>query len=209
MALVDHSLNSFVVTVPWQGEKFYKRWDDELGRRTKTATRELHSAVQTNLRIKKSRDAGEVGGSRADGGFPGVNTQTLVRNVVMDNPSKHVGRVGIRRGFPAGMIHELGGVISPKSKRSLVIPISREAKRWMLSGASAADFKPARGRELGKIMRPGRPTLLVEKVGGRNTRNIIHFILVESVRIPARPFLVPTAKQMEPRIVEILAAPLT
>lgn len=196
------ALAEFKTVVPWQGDRLFASWGKEFSKRLKTCATEYHRTLVTNI-SRPSRK-----GRSSAGGYPGADQGQLRRGVIEDFPDDFTARMGIRKGIPYAMLHELGGIIHPKNKRRLAVPVSPQAIRHMRSGASAWDFTPGRGRQLVKIIRAGRPPLLVEKVGGRNSRSIIHFVLTENVRIPARPYIRPTFMDLIPRFEQILLAPL-
>lgn len=78
-------------------------------------------------------------------------------------------------------IQQEGGVIKPKNKKALAIPVDKSA--W---GKSPKEFQ-----NLVFIPRKGKNPLLVEmktKRGKASSMKIM-FVLMKSVRIPARPFL--------------------
>lgn len=93
-------------------------------------------------------------------------------------------------------IHQYGGTIQPTKAGALAIPLTKDAAR----AGSPRNFP----RPLGMVKRPGKPPLLVETTSGRRgkrkdfigptplgkgAKTIFHYVLMRSVRIPARPFL--------------------
>ena len=88
-------------------------------------------------------------------------------------------------------IHQYGGTITPTNAKALSIPLSVEAQR-----AGGAGKFP---RPLFLLKRKGKPPLLAEqKQKGKGKRQrtelTLHYILLQSVTIPARPFIGWSAK---------------
>ncbi len=83
-----------------------------------------------------------------------------------------------------------GGTVRPTGGRKyLAIPLSKEATRYSGPRSGPRPFPKA----LGLVSRPGHPPILVEqKVKGKGKKakiiTIVHYVLVPSVTIPARPF---------------------
>lgn len=101
--------------------------------------------------------------------------------------SENVAEAGTNLAY-AG-IHQFGGVIEPSGKM-LAIPLTREAQRFNPRKAPAFPrqlfvIPPKKGRK--------HPLLAESKLVGRgkNKRRkiILHYMLVASVEVPARPFL--------------------
>lgn len=135
------------------------------------------------------------------GGSAGLNRVTghLVNSIVYET-DQFTGRVGSSLVY--ARLHELGGKIVPKAAGALAIPVHPDAKR----ASGPRDF----GGELGLIKRPGRPPLLIRArdVGkGKRNRDVfdIMYVLMKSVRIPARPYLRPALAANMDRIRAILA----
>ena len=84
-------------------------------------------------------------------------------------------------------IHQFGGVILPVHAKALTIPISKEAR-----GKRARDFP--RGQTF-LLKREGKaPLIMLRQEGGIVTPL---FVLLRSVKIPARPFIRPTDHDIE------------
>lgn len=79
-------------------------------------------------------------------------------------------------------IHQFGGVIRPKDTKFLAIPWSEEARGY----GYARVFPKGRLR-----FKPGSrgPGGLVEDVGTRRKKTILHYLLRTQVTMPNRPFL--------------------
>lgn len=134
------------------------------------------------------------------GGQSGLHRRTghLINSIVYEC-EEFVARIGSNLKY--ARIHELGGVITPKSARALAIPIHPDAK--------AASGPKAFGGQLGMITRPGKSPLLIRArdVGrDRNNRNVfdLMYVLLRSVTIPARPYLRPALYQNAAKIRELL-----
>lgn len=78
-------------------------------------------------------------------------------------------------------VHQEGGTIRPKGHPFLAIPLTREADR----AGSPRDF----GAELVPVIKNGKGILLERREGRRGVEEIAQYALVQSVVIPARPFL--------------------
>ena len=102
----------------------------------------------------------------------------------------------LRAGTPDGgavpyaRIHEEGGTIRPRSGRYLKIPVGPA-----LTGAGVARG----GRQSGlHFIKRGAGGLLADAEGR------IWFVLKQSVTIPARPYLGPAIKAVQPRLIDRL-----
>jgi phage gpG-like protein len=83
-------------------------------------------------------------------------------------------------------IHHYGGVITPKKAKSLAIPLSKEAMT-----KRPRDFEDKR---LFVMTSKKGTKFLAEKVGETTIR---HFVLVKSVKIPERPFMMIQTEDIE------------
>ena len=85
----------------------------------------------------------------------------------------------------AAMLH-FGGTIRPRTAKALAVPIHPDAQGKRPRDFADLDFIPRKGS--------GRPPLLVRKVfrGKSDTlrKMDVMFVLLKSVKLPARPFLV-------------------
>lgn len=83
-------------------------------------------------------------------------------------------------------IHQEGGTITPKNAKALSIPLTREAERAGGARNFPRDLFVWKGES-------GRAFLAEAEQKGRGkksfTQLLFHYILLDSVRIPARPFL--------------------
>lgn len=91
------------------------------------------------------------------------------------------GDVLLRARAPGAKLMQTGGTITPKNAHALAIPVTAEARRY----ASPRDFP----RTLFVLRKKGsgRPGVLAERVSGGAVA--VHYVLVKSVTVPARPYL--------------------
>lgn len=113
------------------------------------------------------------------GGKTLLATGQLRNSVVSRSPDVSDSHVRIGSNLPYAAIHQAGGTISPKRAKKLAIPLTREARRagsarrWWSANASRKPFV-LKGK-----------AIATREAGGLE----FHFALVDSVAIPARPFL--------------------
>ena len=132
------------------------------------------------------------------GGSSGLHRITghLVNSIVYEM-GRLTGKIGSNLRY--ARIHELGGTISAGSG-ALAVPVHPDARK---SGG------PHNMTDLTFIPRKGKPPLLVRertfgKIGGGRKAIDIMFVLLKSVRIPARPYLRPALAANQERIRNIL-----
>lgn len=101
-------------------------------------------------------------------------------------------RVGVF-GVPYARIHEKGGVIVPKTAKSLAIPIH-----------SSVEGK--RAKNVPGLFRPKGSDMLFQKQP--NGDILALFVLRKSVTIPARPYLKPAIGIARQRIIELVVSDL-
>ena len=91
------------------------------------------------------------------------------------------GDVLLRSSSPYAKLMQSGGTIRPKNAHALAIPVTAEARRYK----SPRDFP----RTLFVLRKKGssRPGVLAERLSGGAVA--VHYVLVKSVTVPARPFL--------------------
>ncbi len=185
--------------ITWNGDKFLKKIDVQIEKALKKSANEVRDQITQNL--KQPRPSGPPGG------FPHVGYNAILWRAIFvgqledDGSVKRI-KVGVAARVPYGLVQERGKVIHATKKKAMTVPISEEAGKWLASGKSARTFP----KKLEPIIRPGKPTFLVEKHDGKGKRQkrwIIHFMLAKKVRIPARPFLAPSVVQKMPRIEQI------
>ena len=82
---------------------------------------------------------------------------------------------------PGANVHQFGATIKPKKAKKLAIPVSREGKR----AGRPRDFP----RKLKWRPTNGQSSLLYEVTGKRTKKVVVHYILVDEVTVPARPFV--------------------
>lgn len=93
---------------------------------------------------------------------------------------------------------EFGGIIKPRNKQALAIPVHPQAY----------DKRPEEfGDELFMLKRPGRVPLLVRKAGrGMNHGRLdIMYVLAKQVNQPPHPFLRPALEATREQVIKILA----
>lgn len=123
-------------------------------------------------------------------------TRTLSRSIHQEvlESSKERAVVEIGTDLSYAKIHEYGGVIAPKKGRFLAIPVSDTAK----TSVSPRNF-------------PGKLHVRVNGGSGvlLDADNIVHFALVTSVTIPARPYLRPALDENKSRAISAIGNAIT
>lgn len=121
------------------------------------------------------------------GGNPLRDTARLSNSIIVKSRQAGRGVVEIvaSTNVPYARIHQFGGTIRPTNAKMLAIPLTKEAKE-----KSPRNF----GRDLFvlKSTEEGKATLCESiKVGKKQKVKVIaHYILLKSVKIEARPFIV-------------------
>lgn len=138
------------------------------------------------------------------GAPPGVSDGTLRRSIQVVQPSPSLVRVGSNVFY--GAVQETGNwgrPIFPVRAKFLLVPLNREARRLYRK----ANFN-IRSVGLHLIPRPGKPSLLVRergRTGGRGWRFEPLFVLKRSVKLPPRPWAVPSFKAIGPELPAIFS----
>jgi phage gpG-like protein len=124
------------------------------------------------------------------GGPPGTVTGNLRRSITA-TPAKN-GRAIVGTNARYARIHENGGVLKPTNKKYLTIPVSVAAAKMR------ANTKDLRTQALTFRKGPNRGVaFLFRTTKGKNARSELMFVLKRSVRMPARPFLRPAARNRD------------
>lgn len=122
-----------------------------------------------------------------------IDSGNLVNSIQAGKPTGSGGTVEIKIGTNAeyATVHEYGGTIRPKHAKSLAIPVSATAKKVK----GPRDF-------------PGKLFLVKtdDKVYLMGAKGKIHYILVKSVTIPARPYLRPAVDEHRGEIEQAFAS---
>jgi len=97
-------------------------------------------------------------------------------------------------------IQNWGGIITPKNRKFLAVPISAKAKATV--GKGPRDWpdgvlKFIKGRN-------GHPSRLVEIIGKKNPHVVLHFLLLKSVKIVGKHYLEEASAKVGPQVREIL-----
>jgi hypothetical protein len=170
------------VTVRWHG--------DEMRRRIAAAVNAgLTAGAQTAADgIRRGLGRGARFTPSPPGSPPNRQRGALAAAISHEPGKRLRAAAGVVRGF-AYMIHERGGTITPKRSKYLPVPVNAAAKRIAETGT-------LRGTRMKYIPRRGSPLLVgytprKVMVQGRNIGGVPVFVLKKSVRIPARPFVVP------------------
>lgn len=119
-----------------------------------------------------------------DGGRITLNKSAALVNSIFRRNTNDEAVVFTRNPYAA--IHQFGGVIRPKNAKALTIPIAPEAE-----GKRASDF-PRKQTLL--LLREGKAPLIVLKMPDNTIKPL--FVLLKSVRIPARPFMEPPPEDL-------------
>jgi len=116
--------------------------------------------------------------------------KTLIRRGLLLNSisRRHTGKEAtVFTNNPYARIHEFGGVILPKRAKALTVPLSPLAE-----GKRAGDFDR---KQTFLLKRDGKaPVIMLKQEQGEP---IALFVLLKSVRIPARPFMEPPASDLQ------------
>lgn len=168
------------VTVTSHFKQFRKDYTEELETKFDQAAELLKSHVQRSMRTSNRQ-----GSDPSPPGEPPHRGQSqLVNSIIWERTGPLRRIVGTRLAY--GRIQELGGWIFGGDSR-MPVPLSKQAKRHRTRGGSPRTFP----KELTFIHRGKKPPLLVEK---QNRKWIIHYILMDKVYLPPRPFLRPAAE---------------
>lgn len=108
----------------------------------------------------------------------GALLQSLTASLPVTTPTT----ASIWTNLPYAITHQEGKTITPKMKKFLTIPLTRDARR----AESAADLERRKSTKL-FVMKPGNGKAFLAEDNGR--RIILHYILLKSVTIPRRRFL--------------------
>jgi hypothetical protein len=188
--------------IDWRGREILKQVNDELEMRLKEVAEMMRTEIVQDLSQGKSRESG----SSRPGQPPHTMTGFLRRSISWQIHRRRDSKsVSIGSTAHYARILELGGVITPRVRRALAVPISPAAKRHARQGRSAIDF-PQTLRMQKRTH--GRAPMLVEDRGkGRRSRTMLHYVLMTSVRIAARPFLRPAIIRNKRKIQRMLMRP--
>lgn len=150
------------------------------------------AAIAVVNRVKDSFTKTTMGQAAPVGSPPSVQTGTLRRGITHFHArGSHVAYVHTSKA-PYARIQEFGGVINAKPGKFLPVPISNAARR-VRAGTNTASLRqspvPMRiiRTKTGKL-------LLVRDIGGRAARTEVLFVLKRQVRMPARPYMGPIAR---------------
>lgn len=155
---------------------------------------EMQRAAQSTFRQQRDPETGArwkpiapiTLRSRPGGGGNGkalVDTGALLRDLVSTPPQQDADSVSIGTNLVYARLHQHGGVVRPRRAKFLTIPLTREAgrskslKRWLDKNKGQA------------FIRKSRKGNLIAFKSAKHGRPYPHWLLVESVRVPARPFL--------------------
>lgn len=186
--------------IVWHGAQFEKQLAGLVQSKLKLAAEETRNHVKEKLSEGRRGSVGTHASTYGPGTPPHVDTGRLRNSIFWDLTSPTSAIVGTPLLY--GLFMELGADVRPKKGKYLAIPWSAQAKRHSQSGGSARDFS-ANGKKLRKIGRSKNTFFLVEDVGGKSARSVIHYIITDHAHIPAHPFLRPSLDEMRPRIQEI------
>jgi len=133
------------------------------------------------------------------GGPPGTVTGNLRRSITA-TPAKN-GRAIVGTNARYARIHELGmDVLKPTTKKYLTIPVSVAAAKMR---SNTGDL---RTQNLTFRKGPNRGVaFLFRTTKGKNARSELMFVLKRSVRMPARPFLRPAARNRDNQMAMVKA----
>lgn len=139
-------------------------------------------------RVRSSLSKTLAGTSSPVGSPPSRQTGQLYSGITWHRDGKGA-RVGVLKSIPYGAIQEFGKVVSATKGKFLPIPIHPLAKTRarMRRGPRSFPFLHLIRTKAGKL-------LLVRKVGGKNARFEIYYVLKKRVNIPARPYFYPQAR---------------
>lgn len=153
-----------------------------LRKRTIRKLEETGEFVRADIVRRLSRGSSRNAPSQP-GHPPHADTGRLRQSIVwIVNKNKLTVKIGTSVIY--GRILELGGTIRPKTAGALSVPISDAAKRHR----GSPTIFPKRLT----LIRSGGRAYLIESKSRRTT---IHYVLVKSVRIKARPYLRPAVTE--------------
>jgi phage gpG-like protein len=150
------------------------------------------AAIAVVARVKDSFTKTTMGQAAPVGSPPSVQNDTLSLGIRHFHArGSNVAYVHTSNAVYA-RIQEFGGVINAKPGKFLPVPVSQAARRVR------ANTKGPSLRSSGTPMRIVRTKtgklMLVRDLGGRSARTEVLFVLKRQVRMPARPYMGPIAR---------------
>ena len=194
------------VKTTWNGKKLREQVQAEIDRRLTKVGGMLVKEAKQDLSRGNSRDGGPSPAGTPPYQFRGRLAKSVTFKFKGLRKTRMI-RVGTRSFV--GYKQEVGGVIRPKSKKALAVPISLQARRHR-GGARNFPIK------LTMIKRRNKPPLLVDtskekytKKGKlrKNSRWVLHYVLTKKVTLPKRPWLRPLLQRRRRKIFRMLAKP--
>jgi hypothetical protein len=190
--------------IRWYGKSVEREIHTELIRRMDQCAQETTQHVKHKLSAGRRGHVGTHADSYAAGAPPHVDNGQLRQSIFWERRGDLVRIIGTPSKY--ALTQELGKTIRPKNGKYLAIPLSPQARTFRRRGGRALDFMP-NGKRLRKIVRSAATIFLVETIGGRNRRSIIHYVITTEVTIKPHPFLRPSLDEMRPRYQQIFGGP--
>lgn len=179
------------VRVTWNDQKFIADSTEALSEALFSGTTVGADAASRSMRGLQR------GSSSSPGTPPNMQTGHLARSIESVHPRQY-GRGPLVSAYGTGVFYgrvlETGATIRASGKK-LTVPINPKAKRK----AQIPGWSPRNEPGLFVLKAPSG-AYLAKSVGGKNARVEIWFKLMESVRVAARPWLVPSFYKNRPRI---------
>ena len=158
---------------------------------------------------------------------PGTRSGELRKSVQIDRSGINQFRIRVGPNIIYARIHEFGGTITAKAGTALLVPIGEKGRayakahsgmrhrvspwqmgpeKWVGMGGSGQLGKGQMGPErLVLIKRKGRAPLLARTIRGGKAIEPL-FVLLKSVTIPKRPYVVPGLRAARPRVLAQFSA---
>lgn len=168
--------------------EFHVKVDDQPAQRMLDAVRAKIPTLQRWILSRVGEEiTGFVGNFYLTGQALHVQSGRLRKSI--DYKFEGPAKIMVGTNVKYGRIHEEGGTISAKPGKALAVPVHPQAKQWSARGRS-----PREMADLVYIPRKGKPPLLVKIAGRGGNRWQIMYVLLKSVRMPARPWLSPAVQ---------------
>lgn len=130
------------------------------------------------------------------GGPPGTVNNRLRNSIQKTPPANGETIIGTNEKY--ARIHEFGGLIKPKTKKYLTIPVNIQAATIR---ANTKDLKTVPGLRFQKGRHPGIAFIFQDVTTGKGKKRVmagtLMYVLKRSVRMPARPFLRPATTNQQ------------
>lgn len=178
------------VKIEWYDEEFAEKLEKKINQKLNKAAQIVEDNAKLMLSSGRRGSVGTWAMEYGQGTPPHVDTGQLRASVFWTETYKFTRIIGTM--LPYGLYKEIGAWIRPSKGKYIAIPISQKAKQWSRQGNSAKDFRIGNKKLQKRATSADGPTiLLVENIGGKHARTVIHYILTTGAVQYPRPWLRP------------------